>query len=181
MTDIPNYAFMYATEAYIYLSSKISSIGSYAFAYAWHAPSKMSELNPDGISSIGAYAFGYTWNTLYYDFDVPVAGVNANAFTGQYGMSYAFFNSDVQNILTVANFPFGLVTGMKSALLWEDTAPNGIMYAVKSNSVVYSKVILKIQGCYIEDGTFSISVGTPGYSNGNYSVYFGDGLSVLTC
>lgn len=63
MTDIPNYAFMRATEAYIYLDSKISSIGSYAFAYTQYAPSKMSELNPDGISSIGSYAFGYTyWN-----------------------------------------------------------------------------------------------------------------------
>lgn len=40
----------------------------------------MSELNPNGISSIGSYAFGHTyWNTLY-DFDVPVAGVDANAF-----------------------------------------------------------------------------------------------------
>lgn len=96
-------------------------------------------------------------------------------------MSYAYFNSDVQNILTVANFPFGLVTGMKSALLWVDTAPNGVMYAVKSSSAVYSKVILEIGGCYIEDGTFSISVGTPGYSNGNYSVYFGDDSAVLTC
>lgn len=173
---------MRATEAYISLnSSKISSIGSYAFAYTWRAPSKMSELNPDGISSIGSYAFGYTyWNSSYV-FDVPVADVNANAFTGQYGMSYAYFNSDVQNILTVANFPFGLITGMKSALLWKDTTPNGIMYAVKSSSVVYSKVILLISGCYIEDGTFSISVGTPGYSNGNYSVYFGDDSSVLTC
>lgn len=181
MTDIPNYAFMYATEAYIHLNSKISRIGSYAFAYAYCAPSKMSELNPDGISSIGSYAFGYTYWNSSYDFDVPVAGVKANAFTGQYGMSCAFFNSDVQNILTVENFPFGLVTGMKSALLWEDTAPNGIKYAVKSSSAVYSKVILSINGCYIEDGTFSISVGTPGYSNGDYSVYFGDDLSVLTC
>lgn len=54
---------MRATEAYIYLDSKISSIGSYAFAYTQYAPLKMSELNPDGISSIGSYAFGYTyWN-----------------------------------------------------------------------------------------------------------------------
>lgn len=140
----------------------------------------MSELNPNGISSIGAYAFGYTyWNSMY-DFDVPVAGVNANAFTGQYGMSYAHFNSDVQNILTVTNFPFGLVTGMKSALLWNDTASD-TLYAVKAAGTVYSKVILRLQGCYIEDGTFSISVGTPGYSSGNYSVYFGDDSSVLTC
>lgn len=83
MTDIPNYAFMRATEARIYLDSKISSIGSYAFAYAYDAPRTMSQLNPNGISSIGAYAFGHTyWNSSYYDFDVPVAGVNANAFTG---------------------------------------------------------------------------------------------------
>lgn len=42
----------------------------------------MSELNPDGISSIGLYAFGYTYWNYSYNFDVPVAGVNANAFTG---------------------------------------------------------------------------------------------------
>lgn len=82
-------------------------------------------------------------------------------------------------MLTVTNFPFGLSAGNKSATIWHDTSTS-VSYVVKSSSAIYSKVILRLHNCYNDENPFSISVLTPGYSNGNYSVYFGDGSAATS-